>query len=386
VKRIRNGLIIPPLILISLGLVELFFINRGLFLSQLSKVIIYSLLLAGFYFLIKKPYILNYGPIIYYISIPLLIATLLFGKGGVSRWIGVGALTFQPSELTKLGLIFVLGKTLSDTKKTIKTKLTKALIYTLIPFILVMLQPDLGTALTLLIIAFITIWVYGVDPMLIRLAILIPIAMLTSAHIVSTIIFYIMLLSLLIILKEPIYKKILTIGILTLTSLSTPIVWQKMLKPYQRDRLTAFLNPEKSLNKEGWQIYQAKIAMGSGGIIGKGPGKGTQKGLAFLPAAHTDFIFSSFGEEFGLLGLIVILFTFIIFFRTILRTLELKEGNKKLIVSGIFAYFFIHFTFNILSNLSLLPVVGIPLPFLSFGGSHLLTEMASILTLLKLEV
>ncbi|MGB4729944.1 MAG: FtsW/RodA/SpoVE family cell cycle protein, partial [Candidatus Hydrothermia bacterium] len=162
-KRIRNGLIIPPLILISLGLVELFFINRGLFLSQLSKVIIYSLLLAGFYFLIKKPYILNYGPIIYYISIPLLIATLLFGKGGVSRWIGVGALTFQPSELTKLGLIFVLGKTLSDTKKTIKTKLTKALIYTLIPFILVMLQPDLGTALTLLIIAFITIWVYGVD-------------------------------------------------------------------------------------------------------------------------------------------------------------------------------------------------------------------------------
>jgi len=295
VKRIRNGLIIPPLILISLGLVELFFINRGLFLSQLSKVIIYSLLLAGFYFLIKKPYILNYGPIIYYISIPLLIATLLFGKGGVSRWIGVGALTFQPSELTKLGLIFVLGKTLSDTKKTIKTKLTKALIYTLIPFILVMLQPDLGTALTLLIIAFITIWVYGVDPMLIRLAILIPIAMLTSAHIVSTIIFYIMLLSLLIILKEPIYKKILTIGILTLTSLSTPIVWQKMLKPYQRDRLTAFLNPEKSLNKEGWQIYQAKIAMGSGGIIGKGPGKGTQKGLAFLPAAHTDFIFSSFG-------------------------------------------------------------------------------------------
>ncbi len=385
-KRIRNGLIIPPLILISLGLVELFFINRGLFLSQLSKVIIYSLLLAGFYFLIKKPYILNYGSIIYYISIPLLIATLLFGKGGVSRWIGVGALTFQPSELTKLGLIFVLGKTLSDTKKTIKTKLTKALIYTLIPFILVMLQPDLGTALTLLIIAFITIWVYGVDPMLIRLAILIPIAMLTSAHIVSTIIFYIMLLSLLIILKEPIYKKILTIGILTLTSLSTPIVWQKMLKPYQRDRLTAFLNPEKSLNKEGWQIYQAKIAMGSGGIIGKGPGKGTQKGLAFLPAAHTDFIFSSFGEEFGLLGLIVILFTFIIFFRTILRTLELKEGNEKLIVSGIFAYFFIHFTFNILSNLSLLPVVGIPLPFLSFGGSHLLTEMASILTLLKLEV
>lgn len=385
-KRIRNGLIIPPLILISLGLVELFFINRGLFLSQLSKVIIYSLLLAGFYFLIKKPYILNYGSIIYYISIPLLIATLLFGKGGVSRWIGVGALTFQPSELTKLGLIFILGKTLSDTKKTIKTKLTKALIYTLIPFILVMLQPDLGTALTLLIIAFITIWVYGVDPMLIRLAILIPIAMLTSAHIVSTIIFYIMLLSLLIILKEPIYKKILTIGILTLTSLSTPIVWQKMLKPYQRDRLTAFLNPEKSLNKEGWQIYQAKIAMGSGGIIGKGPGKGTQKGLAFLPAAHTDFIFSSFGEEFGLLGLIVILFTFIIFFRTILRTLELKEGNEKLIVSGIFAYFFIHFTFNILSNLSLLPVVGIPLPFLSFGGSHLLTEMASILTLLKLEV
>ncbi len=385
-KRIKLGLVIPSVLLIAIGLTELFFISKGMFVSQLSKVLIYVLLFLGLYLTIRKSHILNYGFILYYLSIPLLMLTLFLGRGGVNRWLNLGFFKLQPSEIAKIGLIFLLSKIISDDKKPLKNRLIKAGIVTFIPFILVMLQPDLGTALTFLFIAFIINWIGGADPSLIRFFLFVPIAMLASAHPLATVIFFSALAVITFVFKEPLYKKIVTLALLIFTSLITPIVWQKVLKPYQRDRLTAFINPEKSKTTEGWQIYQARIALGSGGISGKGPGKGTQKSLAFLPAAHTDFILSSIGEEFGFTGLLLIITLFIIFMRTVLRLMELKEGHEKLIVSGIFSYFIFHFGVNTLSNLSLLPVVGIPLPFITYGGSHVLVEIAAIFTLLKMEV
>ncbi len=383
--RRNNLLIITALILIAIGLTELYFIGKSYFFSQLSKVLIFVAFLGLLSPFMKKEHILNYGHFLYHISLILLVIVLIVGKGKVNRWINLGFMQLQPSEIAKLGLILILSKILSDNKKPTKSRLIKASFYTLIPFILVLLQPDLGTALTFLFIAFLMSWLSGIDPFITRLIILTPITMIASTHLVSTLILYLLLLVFLLISKEAIYKKVLTIGLLTIVSLSTPFVWQKVLKPYQRDRLTAFLNPEKSKSKEGWQIYQAKIAIGSGGIFGKGPGRGTQKGLAFLPAAHTDFIFSSIGEEFGLIGLIIVLTTFMAFLSFLLRKIELEEGQEKLIIAGIFAYFFFHFTVNDMSNLSLLPVVGIPLPFITYGGSHLLIELTAILIILKLE-
>ncbi|MDI6850774.1 MAG: rod shape-determining protein RodA [bacterium] len=382
----RNSVLITSaLFLTAIGLLELYFINNSYFFSQLSKALIFTVFLFTISLFIRKEHILNYGHLIYYFSLILLIIVLIAGKGRVNRWINLGFMQLQPSEIAKLGLILALSKILSNTQRPLKIRLIKAFAYTLFPFILVMLQPDLGTALTFLFIAFLMSWISGLDPFLTRLLILTPITMIASAHLLSTTILFLTLLIFLLISKEVLYKKILTISFLTVVSLSTPFVWKKMLKPYQRYRLTAFLNPEKSKSREGWQIYQAKIAVGSGGIFGKGPGKGTQKGLAFLPAAHTDFMFTSIGEEFGFVGLIIIIVTFMAFLSFLLRKIELKEGQEKLILTGIFAYFFFHFSVNILSNLSLLPVVGIPLPFITYGGSHLLTEITAIFLVLKLE-
>ncbi len=384
-KRDNLTLIITVLSLLSIGLLELFFLNRNLFNSQLVKVVTFLVSFALLWKLIRKEHILNYGQIIYYVSILLLILVLFIGKGKVNRWINLGFMQLQPSEIAKIGLIFMLAKTLSHKNLPEKTKIFRSAIFTFIPFLLVMAQPDLGTALTFLAIAFLMTWFGGLDPFLVKLSILIIITMLASAHIISTMILLIILVIILAISKIPFYKKILTVAIFMSVSLSTPIVWQKFLKPYQRERITAFLNPEKSKSAEGWQIYQAKIAIGSGGILGKGLGKGTQKGLAFLPAAHTDFIFSSIAEEVGLLGLIVILAAFTLFFTSILKKIELQEGQDKLILVGIFTYFFFHFSVNIFSNISLLPVVGIPLPFLTYGGSHILAEIFSIFIVLRLE-
>lgn len=384
-KRDNLTLIITSLALLATGLLELFFINRSLFHSQLVKVITFLVIFALLWKLVKKEHLLNYGQIIYYISIFLLVIVLFLGRGRVNRWINLGFMQLQPSEIAKIGLIFMLANILSNRKLPEKSKIFRSAIFTLIPFLLVMAQPDLGTALTFLAIAFLMTWFGGLDSFLVKLSILIIITMLASAHIISTMILLIILVIILAISKIPFYKKILTVAIFMSVSLSTPIVWQKFLKPYQRERITAFLNPEKSKSAEGWQIYQAKIAIGSGGILGKGLGKGTQKGLAFLPAAHTDFIFSSVAEEIGFIGIIFVLAAFVLFFSTLIKKIEVEEGHYKLILVGIFTYFFFHFSVNILSNLSLLPVVGIPLPFLTYGGSHILAEIFSIFIILKLE-
>lgn len=379
-------IILASAFLVIFGLIELYFIKPSLFYSQLTKIIIFAALTFTLYLTIRLEYILLYGSILYYLSLLLLVLTLFFGKGVVNRWLNLGILQLQPSELAKLGLILILAKSLSDDKKPIKARLIKASIYTFVPFILTLLQPDLGTALTFLFIAFIMTWFSGLDPAITTIVILIPIAMLTSSHLISTLIFYFSVFIGLFIVKEPLYKKLIAISILMTVSLSTPIIWNKVMKPYQRERLSAFLNPLRSKTREGWQIYQAKIAIGSGGMLGKGPGRGTQKGLAFLPAAHTDFIFSSIGEEFGFLGLIAIIVAFYLLFSSLLRITELKDGQEKLITIGVTAYFLFHFTVNIFSNLSLFPVVGIPLPFMTYGGSHLLTEMLSLLIIMKMEV
>ncbi|MEO0241806.1 MAG: rod shape-determining protein RodA [candidate division WOR-3 bacterium] len=385
-KSIKWKLTLIPAFLILFGLIELYFIKPSLFYSQLIKVLIFSALVLALYLATPFESIINYGSLLYYFSLILLLLTLFLGKGSVNRWLNLGFIQLQPSELAKLGLILILAKTLSNEKKPLKARLLHSGILTAIPFTLTMLQPDLGTALTYLFVAFILCWSSGLDPAITRISLLTPIAMLASGNSIASLIFYLIIVLILLLSKDPLYKKLITISILITVSLSTPVIWHKLMKPYQRERLTAFLNPIKSKTREGWQIYQAKIALGSGGIFGKGPGKGTQKGLAFLPAAHTDFIFSSIGEEFGLVGLSIIIIAFYTFLTGMLRLAEIKEGHEKLIVLGIMSYFIFHFLVNIFSNLSLLPVVGIPLPFLTYGGSHLFVEMLSLTILGKMEV
>jgi len=159
----------------------------------------------------------------------------------------------------------------------------------------------------------------------------------------------------------------------------TPILWKRGLKDYQRERIVAFLSPEKYRESAGWQTLQARIALGSGGFTGKGFKRGTQKGLEFLPEAHTDFIFSSFGEEFGFIGTFLILITLALFTGSIFKqAIWVRDEFSKLVSIGIGSVFLYHILVNIGGNLGLVPITGIPLPFLSYGGSHLISEYISL--------
>jgi len=169
------------------------------------------------------------------------------------------------------------------------------------------------------------------------------------------------------------------LSISILVGFSTPILWQKVLKPYQRERILGFVYPEKYRHGSAWQTRQAKIALGSGGIFGKGYKKGTQKGLAFLPAAHTDFIFASIGEEFGFAGCFAIILGFFSLITAVLRRSQrVKEKGNRLLAQGIALSLAFSVLVNLGSNLGIFPVGGMPLPFISYGGSHLFFEFVSL--------
>ncbi len=171
-----------------------------------------------------------------------------------------------------------------------------------------------------------------------------------------------------------------SVGITTMVvavGLATPLVWKGVLKEYQRKRVIAFVAPKAQSTAAGWQALQARVAIGSGGFFGKGYGKGTQKGLEFLPEAQTDFIFAAIGEEFGFVGCALIIGLFCALLWSLVRAAEFTEDQYlRNLVMGAMTIIFYHASFNLLSVLGLFPVAGLPLPFASYGGSHLIMEFS----------
>jgi len=290
---------------------------------------------------------------LYILNILLLVIVLFAGdpKFGARRWLQIFWLNFQPSELAKFSLILFLSRYYSrrsiyDLKDTFKTK---NLFYGLIlPFLsisiiilLILLQPDLGTSIILLIIFLGIVYIAKVRPVYI-------------------------------------------LGFILLVILLSPFLFL-LLKDYQRQRVLVFLNPNYDPLGAGYTIIQSKIAIGSGGIWGKGWLSGAQSQLRFLPAAYTDFIFASFAEEWGFLGSIFVAFLYYQFIYQILRNTQiLSESYGRLISYGILFMFSSQIIINISMTLGLLPVVGIPSPLFSYGGSNLLISFISIGVLLNI--
>lgn len=277
--------------------------------------------------------------IFYWTCIILLVILLLFrifhiGDESVYRWIQIGSVKlFQPSEFIKIALILMLAKVYSDTKKPNWQIFLEGALYSFIPVILVLLQPDMGTASVLLLI-------------------------FLSMTLISRLGFGYVFLTLL------------------LMGLAFIPAKKYVLHEYQLQRLLTFLNPEADPTGEGWSIMQALIAIGSGGFLGKGILQGTQSKMRFLPdTQYSDFIFSVIGEEFGFLGGIILIILFIVLLISTLNIFFHSESNYlKMVVLGISSYWLIQFFTNIAMNISLMPVTGIPLPFISYGGSALLTN------------
>ncbi len=319
---------------------------------------------------------------IYVAGVLLLVLVLaLQGTPFVrERWLLLGPVNFQPSEVAKFGVILVLARHLSGLKgeRFRATKLVAPTLITLLPLVLILKEPDLGTALVLVgILAPLLYW-SGV-PLRVIVFLGSPLlAVVTSLHI-ALFVAYIAALGLFLRFGRE-RNLVVVVVVLALNlgaGIARPILWNQ-LKPYQRARIASFANPDDRLGA-AYQVIQSKVAIGSGGLTGKGFLNGTQKGLSFLPEQHTDFIYSVIGEEFGFVGcgLILVLFA-VLLLRAIDIAATARNRFGSLLVIGVVSLLAFQVVVNIGMTLGMLPVTGIPLPLISYGGTSLSTTLFGI--------
>ena len=340
VKELDFILIFCIILLSAISLLVMYSTDGGEILyhtkSHFIKLLtFFSLMMVISFFNIKLWHITSY--FIYFIIILLLIWVSIYGikVSGSQRWINLYFIVLQPSELMKIGIILCLAKyyhRLKIENVNSFTTIITSLSIIIVPIILVLSQPDLGTSILIAFSGLIVLWLGGVK------------------------------------MK---YFFISLIGFL----ISLPFIIS-FLKPYQKMRILTFLDPDRDPLGAGYQIIQSKIAIGSGGITGKGFLKGTQSYLEFLPEKHTDFIFTLFSEEFGFVGSICLLLIYSIIIIRIIRIGAISRSNfAKLFCFGFAFAIFVYIVVNLSMVLGLLPIVGSPLPILSFGGSSLLATM-----------
>ncbi|MEE8572861.1 MAG: rod shape-determining protein RodA [Gemmatimonadota bacterium] len=320
-------------------------------------------------------------PYLYWGALLLLLLTLIIGTGagtaaGAKSWLTIAGMRLgQPSEVAKIATILMLARYLGAAREppVTLTQLMPAVGIVAAPFVLVGLQPDLGSALVFLGILLAMLFWIGVRPALLLLLASPLLSLLLAFSTVSWGAWIVLLTVVLLWVRPYVFEGVVVwLGNVTMGVLALEL-W-KTLAPYQQNRLLSFLNPEIDPRATGWNIIQSKVAIGSGGILGKGFMAGTQKRLAFLPEQHTDFIFSVQGEEFGFLGVVVVLVLYAIMLSVLIRIARNAVGGySSLVIAGIGGMLLTHIVVNISMTVGLMPIVGIPLPLFSYGGSFLLT-------------
>lgn len=320
----------------------------------------------------------------YIFTILLLIAVLFTPKiNGSHRWFAFSGISFQPSELAKLTSILLLGKVMSKPHISEYQLLLRSFGVVILPVIFILMEPDLGTSLTFFVILFAMLAVSDL-PFFFLVLIISPIISIIASF--SWVAFTAFILLLLFYLFRIGLSRIV-IGFVAVVNsfifFIAPVMWNGM-HTYQQNRILTFINPMRDPLGAGYQIIQSRIAIGSGGLMGKGLLMGTQKNLNFLPEHHTDFIFSVIGEEFGFLGCLIMLIFYFLFLILIARSIgKLKRSEKRYAAYGILAYLSFQVFINVGMNIGIVPTTGIPLPFISYGGSNLLMNVFSIGIILK---
>jgi rod shape determining protein RodA len=348
-KRLDLNFILVIFALNLIGLINLYSATHGPHAKDVEPLFISQIIWLGVgwsvFFICT---LLDYAVVarlaiwIFFGNLAFLLYTTFFGTValGAQRWIDFGFFRYQPSETMKLALIMLMAKTLSTRNSAgpgmgIK-ELATPLCILLMPFILVVEQPDLGTGIMLMAIG-------G---------------------------------SLILFTKV---KKLLIMAVLTAGLVSAPIAWQFGLREYQKNRILTFMSPTNDPRGTGYNSIQSKIAVGSGRFLGKGFRKGTQSQLEFLPERHTDFIYSVLSEEHGFVGSMMTMGLFCMLFVLGLRiAMNARDKFGALLSIGVLSYVFWHMFVNIGMVIGLLPIVGVPLPLLSYGGSSMLTTMAGL--------
>jgi rod shape determining protein RodA len=329
----------------------------------------------------------------YLFTLSVLALTLVIGKGGgtaasTKSWIAIGGHRLgQPSELMKITVVLMLARVLSQSRDSPKSlgDLWKPILTVGIPWLVIMAQPDLGTGIVFVGIFFIMLYWAGTPW---------PLLLLLASPVISLVLsfntslwgaWFFILLALVLWYKPYLIEGIGLMVLNVATGVIAPIVWEK-LAPYQRNRLLVFLDPSVDPRNAGYHVIQSKVAIGSGGLIGKGFTMGPQKRLAFLPEQHTDFIFAVVGEELGFLGVTLALGAFLYLFLRITKIAErANDSYSSLVACGLMACWVIHIIVNVGMTLNLMPITGIPLPFFSYGGSFMLACWLAIGILMRIS-
>jgi rod shape determining protein RodA len=340
-------LIINGLILFAIGIFNLLSATTSFYSGSYSFIMkqltAFSIGLVLIFIIIQYDYriIANHSKWFYLLAIAFILLVLIIGMmaGGAKRWINIFGISIQPSEFMKPILVLFLANMLYEKKRAGQAlsvrDISMPMLATLVPFILIVKQPDLGTGIIIVLTSLSILWFVG--------------------------------------LKKSTYALLFSVG-----AIIPFIAWQYLMKPYQKMRVLSFINIDADPSGFGYHAKQAIIAVGSGKFFGKGYMAGTQHKLQFIPEHHTDFIFTVFGEEWGFLGSIIL---FLLFLSFILRCLKIAQNAHdelgSIIVFGIGTIIYLQFAINVMMAIHLAPVVGIPLPFISYGGSSILSVLVS---------
>ncbi|MDD3006968.1 MAG: rod shape-determining protein RodA [Candidatus Pacebacteria bacterium] len=346
IGKIDKVLFSAVLLLVVVGLITIFSVSYsggGADFVNFEKQVLFALIgFAGMFFVASLDYrmLKNYSGAFYVLMLLLLVAVLFLGSviRGTTGWFDLGYFSLQPAEFAKVVMIIVLAKSLSElgNYSRITKKILVSGIYMAFPVGLILLQPDLGSSLVIVFIWFCLLCVFGL-------------------------------------------KKKQIIFFTLLGALTSVASWIFVLQDYQKNRILTFIDPQMDPLGRGYNVIQSMVAIGSGSFWGKGLGHGSQSQLNFLPEKHTDFIFAVIAEEMGFIGgaLVLVLFA-IIFYRLFVIAEEAQDNFGKLLVLGTVFLLIFHMLINIGMNMGIMPVTGIPLPFVSYGGSSLIAFMLVI--------
>ncbi len=327
--------------------------------------------------------LLQWRWIIYAATILSLIAVMVVGTEGLGaqRWITVFGFNVQPSEFAKLGAIITLAATLKDRDASTLFGMVKALAITAVPWALVFLQPDLGTSLVFGAITMGMLYWSGTNPGWLILIISPLVSAILFNIWVPVWIVWVVLMGIVAYRSLPwwsIYSAVVAVVINSVSGKLGDIMWH-VLKDYQKDRLILFLHPDKDPLGGGYHLIQSRIAIGAGELWGRGLFHGTQTQLSFIPEQHTDFIFSAVGEELGFMGGVALLLAFwLICLRLVLIAQNAKDNFGSLLAIGVLSMIIFQAVLNICMTIGLAPITGIPLPWMSYGRSALLTNFIAI--------
>ena len=385
------------IMLLGAGLISIYSAtSMGSSEGEISSTFVRQLMAAGIGLVsmivisyLPHRWIQNYSIPVYAVSVALLILVLFVGKTvyGTQGWLSLGGFSLQPAEIAKMGTILVIAAHLARRGSDIRTlrDLTIVILLVAIPVALIGKQPDFGSASVLIALLFGVLLWSGFDTFILYFIAALPLIILMSLIGSIELTVTIIILSLIaVFFRRRIVLTTVAIAVFIGIGISSPIIYQS-LKPYQQERIATFLDPDKDPRGRGYNVIQSKLAVGSGGLTGKGFMHGTQTQLRYIPKQWTDFIFSVPTEEFGFVGGVsVVALLMGLIWRAIRIATEADDKFSSLVAIGITSIFIYHTLINIGMVIGLMPVMGIPLPFMSAGGTALMVNLAMAGVLMNL--